>query len=85
MNKELWIQILSNEKKIVKLMQENSLLQIGLNIARQKFKEIQNYQATLIKIKKRMSSTLVAGPNLKIYQKYHVNKSEIEGSRYIVM
>ena len=33
MNKELGTQILSNEKKIVKLMQENSLLQSELNTA----------------------------------------------------
>ena len=46
-------------------MQENSLLQSELNTAREKLKEIQNDQATLINTNKRMSSTLVAGPNSK--------------------
>ena len=64
-NKELGTQILSNEKKINKLKQENSSLQAELNTAQQKLKEIQNVQTTLIKTNKRMASALVAGPNPK--------------------
>lgn len=64
-NKELGSQILSNEKKINNLKQENSSLQAKLNEAQPKLKEIQNVQATLIKTNKRMSSTLAAGTNPK--------------------
>ena len=64
-NKELGTQILSNEKKINKLKQENSSLQAELNTAQQKLKEIQNVQTTLMKTNKRISSALVAGPNPK--------------------
>ena len=64
-NKELGTQILSNEKKINKLKQENSSLQAELNGTHQTLKEIQNIQTNLIKTNKRMSSALVAGPNPK--------------------
>ena len=65
LNKELGTQILSNEKEINKLKQENSSLQAELNGTHQKLKEIQNIQTNLIKTNKRMSSALVAGPNPK--------------------
>ena len=57
-NKELSAQILSNEKKLNQLTQENNELQIQLEGTKQKLKEIQNTQNQLIKSNKRMASEL---------------------------
>ena len=48
-NRELGAEVLLNERKITKLMQENSLLQAELHGTRQKLKEIHNIQTTLVK------------------------------------